>query len=102
MLLPFGGGNRVCLGRALAEAEIRLLAVGMLQCVDYELVADQDHSLAAIPSPTPSSGLQVRTSSRGPRKKQSWRSAIRIGRPGSPAPIHQPLCLWHPALAVAI
>ena len=65
MLLPFGGGERVCLGKALAEAEIRLLAVGLLQQIDCELVADQDLSLAIIPSPTPKSGLQVRASRRG-------------------------------------
>lgn len=65
MLLPFGGGERVCLGKALAEAEIRLLAVGLLQRIDCELVADQDLSLAIIPSPTPKSGLQVRASLRG-------------------------------------
>jgi cytochrome P450 len=28
-LLPYGGGERVCLGKALAELEIRLLAVGL-------------------------------------------------------------------------
>ena len=65
MLLPFGGGERVCLGKALAEAEIRLLAVGMIQRIDCELVPDQDLSLAIIPSPTPKSGLQVRASLRG-------------------------------------
>ena len=32
-LLPFGGGERVCLGKALAELEIRLMAVGLLQKV---------------------------------------------------------------------
>ena len=30
-LLPYGGGERVCLGKALAELEIRLLAVGLLK-----------------------------------------------------------------------
>jgi len=28
MLLPFGGGERACLGKSLAELEIHLLAVG--------------------------------------------------------------------------
>lgn len=58
-LLPFGGGERVCLGKALAELEIRLMAVGLLQQLQLELVADQDLSLALIPSPSPRDGLMV-------------------------------------------
>ncbi|MEB3264861.1 MAG: cytochrome P450 [Synechococcus sp.] len=60
MLLPFGGGERVCLGKALAELEIRLLVVGLLQQVRLELATDQDLSLAVIPSPSPRGGLRVR------------------------------------------
>jgi cytochrome P450 len=59
MLLPFGGGERVCLGKALAELEIRLMAVGLLQQVALQLVPDQDLSLALIPSPSPRDGLLV-------------------------------------------
>ncbi|MDD9803259.1 MAG: cytochrome P450, partial [Cyanobacteria bacterium MAG STY1_bin_7] len=40
-LLPFGGGERVCLGKALAELEIRLMAVGLLQAVELQLQPDQ-------------------------------------------------------------
>ena len=58
-LLPFGGGERVCLGKALAELEIRLMAVGLLQRLQLQLVADQDLSLKQIPSPTPRDGLLV-------------------------------------------
>ena len=58
-LLPFGGGERVCLGKALAELEIRLMAVGLLQQVALQLVPDQDLSLALIPSPSPRDGLLV-------------------------------------------
>ena len=58
-LLPFGGGERVCLGKALAELEIRLMAVGLLQRLQLQLVADQDLSLKQIPSPTPHDGLLV-------------------------------------------
>ena len=58
-LLPFGGGERVCLGKALAELEIRLMAVGLLHQVTLELVPDQDLSLALIPSPSPRDGLLV-------------------------------------------
>jgi cytochrome P450 len=59
MLLPFGGGDRVCLGKALAELEIRLMAVGLLRQCHLQLVPDQDLSLALIPSPSPRDGLRV-------------------------------------------
>lgn len=42
MLLPFGGGERMCQGKALAELEIRLMAVGLLQQCCLELVPVQD------------------------------------------------------------
>ena len=58
-LLPFGGGERVCLGKALAELEIRLMTVGLLQQLTLKLAPDQDLSLQQIPSPTPRDGLLV-------------------------------------------
>lgn len=64
LLLPFGGGERVCLGKALAELEIRLLSVGVLKQLDPQLLPDQDLRLAIIPSPTPRDGLRVRVSRR--------------------------------------
>ena len=63
-LLPFGGGERVCLGKALAELEIRLMAVGLLQKVQLHLVPDQDLALQLVPSPTPRSGLMVNATGR--------------------------------------
>jgi len=60
-LLPFGGGERVCLGKALAELEIRLLAVGVLKRLTLTLEPGQDLTLAVMPSPTPKDGLMVRT-----------------------------------------
>jgi cytochrome P450 len=59
-LLPFGGGERVCLGKALAELEIRLLAVGLLKQLSLALEPDQDLTLRVIPSPSPRDGLLVR------------------------------------------
>jgi cytochrome P450 len=63
-LLPFGGGERVCLGKALAELEIRLMAVGLLKQVKLELTADQDLSLQLVPSPSPRGGLLVTAAAR--------------------------------------
>jgi cytochrome P450 len=59
-LLPFGGGERVCLGKSLAELEVRLLTVGLLKSLTLELEPDQDLTLATIPSPSPKQGLLVR------------------------------------------
>ena len=63
-LLPFGGGERVCLGKALAQLEIRLMAKGLLQRVKLELAGDQDLTLQLIPSPTPKDGLLVQATAR--------------------------------------
>ena len=63
-LLPFGGGERVCLGKALAELEIRLMAVGLLRQVQLQLAPGQDLSLQLVPSPTPRSGLLVTATGR--------------------------------------
>ena len=68
-LLPFGGGERVCLGKALAELEIRLLAVGVLRQLTLTLESGQDLTLAVMPSPTPKDGLRVRTAARPIRLK---------------------------------
>ncbi len=61
-LLPFGGGERVCLGKALAELEIRLMAVGLLKQVRLALAPDQDLGLQLVPSPSPRGGLLVQAS----------------------------------------
>ena len=59
MLLPFGGGERVCLGKALAELEIRLMTVGLLKRVSFSPVPGQNLDLQLIPSPSPKDGLLV-------------------------------------------
>ncbi len=63
-LLPFGGGERVCLGKALAELEIRLMTAGLLRQVQLQLAPGQDLSLQLVPSPTPRNGLLVTATGR--------------------------------------
>ena len=65
-LMPFGGGERVCLGKALAELEIRMMVVGLLQQVELQLRPHQDLSLQLIPSPSPRDGLEVQAVSGSP------------------------------------
>lgn len=64
MLLPFGGGERVCLGKALAELEIRLMTVGLLKRVRFSPVSGQNLDLQLIPSPSPKDGLLVSSAPR--------------------------------------
>ena len=52
-MLPSGGGERVCLGKALAELEIRLMAEGKLNTVNLQLQPGENLALQQIPSPTP-------------------------------------------------
>ena len=63
-LFPFGGGERVCLGKALAELEIRLMAGGLQRRLKLRLMPDQDLTLQVIPSPSPKDGLLVQAEAR--------------------------------------
>jgi len=59
-LMPFGGGERVCLGKSLAELEIRLMVVGLFRKSQLEVIANQEFTLRQIPSPSPRDGLLVK------------------------------------------
>ncbi len=58
--VPFGGGLRECLGKEFAKLEMKLFAARLLQEFDWQLLPDQDLSLALVPTPKPRDGLQVR------------------------------------------
>ncbi len=62
-LMPFGGGERVCLGKSLAELEIRLMVVGLFRELQLEAIPDQDFNLRQLPSPSPRDGLLVKVKS---------------------------------------
>jgi cytochrome P450 len=57
--IPFGIAPRVCLGKPLAELEMRLMLTRLLQALRFSLVPEQDLSLEVIPTPRPRSGLLV-------------------------------------------
>ncbi len=59
-LMPFGGGERICLGKSLAELEIRLMVVGLLRQLQLVVIQDQDFTLQQLPSPFPQDGLLVK------------------------------------------
>ncbi|MGB8702399.1 MAG: cytochrome P450 [Thermosynechococcaceae cyanobacterium] len=58
-LVGFGGGPRVCLGLAFAQMEMKIVAALLLRQYRWELLPNQDLSLATIPTLRPKSGLKV-------------------------------------------
>jgi cytochrome P450 len=58
--LPFGVAPRVCLGKPLAELEMRLLLTRLLGALRFTLEPRQDLTLEVIPTPRPRDGLLVR------------------------------------------
>jgi cytochrome P450 len=62
--LPFGMAPRVCLGKPLAELEMRLLLTRLLRTLHLTLAPNQDLTLAVIPTPQPRDGLLVRVERR--------------------------------------
>jgi len=82
--IPFGGGPRVCLGRPLAELEVRLLAVRLLQILQFTLTPGQDLSLETIPTPRPRDGLLVAVKRRGACVRRPQARARHLGSPRAP------------------
>ncbi|NKB17018.1 MAG: cytochrome P450 [Pseudanabaena sp. CRU_2_10] len=58
--VPFGGGLRECLGKEFARLEMKVFAAMLLRDYDWELLPDQDLSMAPIPTPHPRNLLKVK------------------------------------------
>ncbi len=64
-LIPFGGGQRICIGVNFAQVEIKALAAHVLRAYDLEPITGQD--VAQLYAPTigsPSKGIRVRVRER--------------------------------------
>jgi cytochrome P450 len=64
-LIPFGGGQRICIGVNFAQVEIKALAAHVLRTYDLEPIPGQD--VAQLYAPTigsPSNGIRVRVRDR--------------------------------------
>lgn len=65
-LIPFGGGQRICIGVNFAQVEIKALAAHVLRRFDLEVVPGQH--IRQLYEPTigsPSDGIRVRVTARG-------------------------------------
>jgi retinoid hydroxylase len=54
--IPFGGGQRLCIGQNFAMIEMRIIIATAIRHYDWSLVPDQDLSLRVLPLPLPKSG----------------------------------------------
>lgn len=59
-LVGFGGGPRVCLGKAFAMMEMKIFVAHLLRNYTWELEANQNLTMNAFPSLHPRSGLKVK------------------------------------------
>lgn len=59
-LVGFGGGQRICLGMAFAQMEMKIFAARLLQNYHWELLPNQDLTMEPVPTLHPRSGLQVK------------------------------------------
>ena len=75
-LLPFGGGDRVCLGKALAELEIRLMAVGLLRQCRLQLLPDPGPQPGADPQPQPAGWAAGGGGLRRNQPGSAWASTV--------------------------
>ncbi|BAQ61940.1 cytochrome P450 [Geminocystis sp. NIES-3708] len=60
--VPFGGGLRECLGKEFARLEMRVFASLLSHNYQWELLPNQDLTMAIIPTPHPKDGLKVKFS----------------------------------------
>ncbi|NET62475.1 MAG: cytochrome P450 [Symploca sp. SIO2E6] len=57
--IPFGGGLRECLGREFAKLEMKIFAALLIRNYKWELLPEQDLTMAVMPTPHPRDRLKV-------------------------------------------
>lgn len=75
--VPFGRGQRLCIGMRFGEMEVKAVAVSLLQHFHLELLPGQDFRPHTMPTLSPRYGVKVRLLP----KKMVFKSAVAIQRP---------------------
>jgi cytochrome P450 len=63
--VPFGGGQRVCIGKRFGQTEVKLVATMMLQRLRFEALPGRTMTIRQMPTLSPKGGLRMRVSPRG-------------------------------------
>jgi len=63
--LPFGGGQRICIGKRFGQTEVKLVATMLLQRVRLEALPGRTMTVRQMPTLSPQGGLKMRVGERG-------------------------------------
>lgn len=62
--IPFGGGQRVCIGKRFGQTEVKLVATMLLQRLRLEALPGRTMTIRQMPTLSPEGGLRMRVSPR--------------------------------------
>jgi cytochrome P450 len=63
--IPFGGGQRVCIGKRFGQTEVKLVATMVLQRLRLEALPGRTMAIRQMPTLSPVGGLRMRVCPRG-------------------------------------
>jgi cytochrome P450 len=64
--IPFGGGQRVCIGKRFGQTEVKLVATMLLQRLRLDAMPGRTMSIRQMPTLSPKGGLRMRVRERSP------------------------------------
>ena len=62
--VPFGGGQRICIGKRFGQTEVKLVATKLLQRLRLDAMPGRTMTVRQMPTLSPSGGLQMRVGAR--------------------------------------
>ncbi len=63
--VPFGGGQRICIGKRFGQTEVKLVATMLLQRMRLDAMPGRTMTVRQMPTLSPKGGLKMRVLSRG-------------------------------------
>ncbi len=63
--VPFGGGQRICIGKRFGQTEVKLVATKLLQRLRLDAMPGRTVTVRQMPTLSPRGGLQMRVGARG-------------------------------------
>jgi cytochrome P450 len=63
--VPFGGGQRICIGKRFGQTEVKLVATMLLQRLRLDALPGRTMTIRQMPTLSPKGGLKMRVNPRG-------------------------------------